>query len=410
MSTGTEQTTTLAEATNDISAPSAEGLIERLRDLQPMLRANSAQGEADRRVSEESFQALRAAGAFKVLTPKRYGGYELSMRKMLDVTSTVGEADGGTAWVVTLLTSCAWMVGGMGQQAQDDVWAENPDAVICGSVAPQKVTAVPVEGGSRISGRWPYASGSWHVDWALVGVPSFDEAGVPVDMRLALIPRSELELEETWFVAGMRSSGSNTLVAEDVFVPEYRFLSMGATGEGLHVLDHPEEVLYSTALGAPFALFMAGAQLGLGRAALEIVQRKAPQKGIAHTIYSRQADSVAFQLQLAQASMLIETAVLHAYAVADEIDGKAAAGERLDYLSRARIRAQVPWAIEHIVKGIDVLLYAHGAGSFAEVNPLQRIWRDSEVAARHAGVLPMVGYEMYGKAMLGIEARIAGLV
>lgn len=410
MSTGRAHMTTYPEATSDVSALSAEGLIERLRALQPLIRANSAQSETDRRVSDETFQALRAAGAFKVLVPKRYGGYELSMRKMLDVTSTVGEADGGTAWVVTLLTSCAWMVGGMGQQAQDDVWAENPDAVICGSVAPQQVSATPVEGGYRISGQWPYASGSWHVDWALVGVPFFDESGAPVDMRLALIPRSDLEYKETWFVAGMRSSGSNTLIAEDVFVPEYRFLSMGATGEGLHVLDHPEEVLYSTALGAPFALFMAGTQLGLGKAALEIVQRKAPTKGIAHTVYTKQVDSVAFQLQLAQAALLIETAVLHAYAVADEIDSKAIAGERLDYLSRARIRAQVPWAIEHIVKGIDALLYAHGAGSFAEVNPLQRIWRDSEVAARHAGVLPVVGYEMFGKAMLGVEARIAGLV
>src|ERR1700679_3025226 len=104
----------------------AEGLLDRIADLHDLLAKNAAQGEADRRVPQESIDALREAGAFKVATPRRYGGYETSMRTMLDVSAKVGEADGGTAWVVTLLNVCAWMVGLMPQQAQDDVWGDDP--------------------------------------------------------------------------------------------------------------------------------------------------------------------------------------------------------------------------------------------------------------------------------------------
>ena len=119
---------------------------------------------------------------------------------------------------------------------------------------------------------------------------------------------------------------------------------------------------------------------------------------------------MAFQLQLAEAAMLIDTAHLHAYRVADDIDQAAARGVYPDFLARARVRADTGWAVDHITKAIDILLSAHGAASFAEASPLQRIWRDSAVAARHAVVLPMVGYEVYGKALLGREDHITPLV
>jgi alkylation response protein AidB-like acyl-CoA dehydrogenase len=108
--------------------------------------------------------------------------------------------------------------------------------------------------------------------------------------------------------------------------------------------------------------------------------------------------------------MLIDTAHLHAYRAADDIDEAAARGTYPDYLTRARVRADTGWAVDHILKAINILLSAHGAGSFADSNPLQRIWRDSSVAARHAIVLPVVGYEVYGKALLGREDHITPLV
>lgn len=379
--------------------PSSDELLARIGDLNPLLAANAAKGEQDRRVVEESISALTDAGMFKVAQPKRYGGYETSIRTMLEVSAAVAEADGGTAWVVALSNVCAWMVGLFPEQAQDDIWKENPDAKVSGVLSPTAET-VKVDGGYRVTGRWYYNSGSWHADWAGLGIPITDDNGQPVDQGMALIPRSALDLEETWFVAGMKSSGSNCLIAQDVFVPEHRVVSVPAAIAGNYSTEHTEEALYRSALAPVLSLVLIGPQLGLGRKALELVKSKA-SKPISYTYYTAQSDSVAFQLQLAEAAMMIDSAYLHAFRAADDIDRAAAAGYYPDVLTRARVRADTGWVAQQITRAIELLLSAHGAGSFADVNPLQRIWRDSATAARHALVVPAVNLEVYGKAMLG---------
>jgi alkylation response protein AidB-like acyl-CoA dehydrogenase len=392
-----------------VTAPPAGGLLDRIAGLHDLVAKNAAQGEADRRVTQDSIDALRSAGAFRVATPRRYGGYETSMRTMLDVSAAVAEADGGTSWVVTLLNVCSWVTGLFPGQAQDDVFAGDPDALVSGVLAPT-AEAVRVDGGWRITGRWYYNSGSWHATWAVLGIPVTDEHGEVKDQGLALIPAADMTVEDTWFVAGMRSSGSNCLVASDVFVPEHRVMSVPAAIEGHYGTEHTGETFYRSALVPVLALVLVGPQLGMGRAALELVRSKAAKKPISYTFFEAQADSVAFQLQLAEAAMMIDTAHLHAYRAADDIDQAAARGDYPDYLIRARVRADTGYVAEKITRAIDILLSAHGAGSFADVNPLQRIWRDSATAARHAVVSPVVGYEIYGKALLGVEEKITPLV
>ena len=213
------------------AVPDAAELAARIKELQPLLREHAARGEQDRRVAEESMQALRDAGVLKIAQPKRYGGYETSMRTMLDVSAALAEADGGTAWVATLLNVCAWMTGTFPRQAQDDVWGEDPDALVSGVLAPTAETR-KVAGGHKVSGRWYYNSGSWHASWALLGIPLTDDSGEVVDQGLALIPRGDLDYEDTWFVAGMKSTGSNCLIARDVFVPDHRIVSVPPAIEG----------------------------------------------------------------------------------------------------------------------------------------------------------------------------------
>jgi alkylation response protein AidB-like acyl-CoA dehydrogenase len=137
---------------------------------------------------------------------------------------------------------------------------------------------------------------------------------------------------------------------------------------------------------------------------------KAAKKPISYTFFTAQTESVGFQLQIAEAARLIDTAHLHAYRAAADIDEAAARGVYPDFLTRARVRSDTGYVAECITKAIDILLFAHGAGSFADVNPLQRIWRDSATAARHAVVSPTVSYEVYGKALLGVEDSITPLV
>ena len=392
------------------ATPDAAELIARVKELHPLLSKNAAVGEQDRRVSEESINALTEAGIFRLTVPKRYGGYQTSMRTMLDVSAAVAEADGGTAWVVTLINVCNWMTGLFCSQAQDEVFGANPDARVSGVLTPTSQSR-KTEGGWRVSGKWYYNSGSWHSDWSALGIPITDDAGEVVDQALALIPRSQLQMEDIWFVAGMRSTGSNAVIAEDVMVPEHRILRVPDAIRGKYPSEHTaNEALYRSAFVPFVALVLAGPQLGMGRAALQYVTSKAAKKPIAYTFHDAQQDSVAFQLQVAEAARLIDTAQLHAYRAASDIDEAAARGDYPDLLTRARVRSDTGYIAECITRAIEILLFAHGAGSFADVNPLQRIWRDSATAARHAVVSPMVAYEVYGKALLGVENTLTSLV
>ncbi|MGL5860419.1 MAG: acyl-CoA dehydrogenase family protein, partial [Phycicoccus sp.] len=398
------------------SSPTATGpasrdeLVELARALAPLIARNAAEGEQERRVVEESVRALADAGLLKLTVPRRYGGHETSLETLIDVCAEIGTADGGTAWVVTLLNAGAWMTSLFPERAQDEVFGADPDAKVSGVVTPTS-TSVKVDGGYRVSGRWYWNSGSWHSDWAVLGIPFTDDEGAVVDHGIALVPRTELGFEETWFVAGMRSSGSNCLIAEDVVVPEHRTLSVSAAIEGTYPSEHLDsEPLYRSAFVSVLALTLVGPQLGLGRAALDLVRDKAATKPLSHTFFETQKDSTGFQLQLARAALMLDTAQLHARRAARDLDGAAARGEYPDHAARARVRADAGYVAEQVTAAIDILVSAHGAGTFAEANPLQRIWRDSATAARHAILNPMVAYEVYGKALVGSQEVVTPLV
>ena len=393
-----------------VTAPTVEELVARARALKPLLSKNGPLGETNRRVVEESIEAARQAGLFKVCTPKRYGGWEMNTRVMLDVSSAVAEADGGTAWVVNLNNICCWLASLFPVKAQDEIFGVDPDTLISGVLNPT-ATATKVDGGYRVTGQWHYNSGGWHSHWAVLGMPTVNDAGETNDQGLALFPMSDLEQVDTWFVAGTKSSGSISLKANGAFVPNHRVLSVPRAIEG----DYPtemrsQEAFYRSAFVPILAIILVGPILGLGRAALEFVRQKANSRTIAYTFFEKQSASVAFQLQVAEAAMMIDTAHFHAYRAADDIDGAAVRGVYPDMLTRARVRADTGYVVEKITQAIDKLLFAHGSAGFADVSPLQRIWRDAAVASRHAVVLPPIGYELLGKALLGVENNITPLI
>jgi alkylation response protein AidB-like acyl-CoA dehydrogenase len=362
-----------------------------------------------RRIPEESMRALAEAGLLRVTVPRRFGGYETDIRTKVDVAAAVSEADGSTGWIVTLINVCNWVTSLYCDRAQQDVFGADPNARACGVLTPS-VTARRVDGGLVVNGRWAYASGCLHADWAILGVPVVDGQGEQTDEGMALVPLRELAIEDTWFVAGMRGTGSNTLVGEDVFVPEHRLMSASRAVQGDYPTEHKDEALYRSAFVPVLAVVLAAPQLGMARAALSHVLEKAPRRQVMYTVFQRQSDSTAFQMAVGDAAMMIDTAHLHVYRAAADIDGAAACGEKLDYLTRARIRADTAWAIRKAREAIDLLVSAHGSASFAESSPLQRIWRDSNTAGRHAVVLPLVNQELYGKALLGIEDNITPLI
>jgi 3-hydroxy-9,10-secoandrosta-1,3,5(10)-triene-9,17-dione monooxygenase len=391
-------------------APTVDELVARATALRPLLEANAEETERQRRVAEENIDAIRAAGLCRLFTPRRFGGYEVTVREMLMVIRELGIGCGSTAWAMSLINVCSWMTGLFPEQAQQEVWGEDPDrGWVAGSLSPIG-KARKVDGGVVVEGRWAWASGSLHAQWGALGVTVVDDAGEILDFGLSLIPMSELSIEDTWFVAGMRGTGSNTIVADGVFVPDHRLLSYGGALHGVYPTEHKDEALYRSAFVPVTVLILLGSQLGLAAAALELVTEKAPTRDVMHTHLGRQSGSVGFQLQLAEAAITIEGAHLHAYRAADDIDRAAASGEHPDFLARARMRMDSSQSAKLCREAIDILASAHGASSFAEANKLQRLVRDVHVASRHAITGWAVNLEIYGKALLGVEPNITELI
>jgi alkylation response protein AidB-like acyl-CoA dehydrogenase len=391
-----------------MTEPTPAELVARARALQPLLREHAAKTDADRRVPAECIDALGEAGLFKASVPKRYGGYASTLRTMIDVSAAVAEGDGSAGWVVALVNVCNWLAALFPEQAQQEVFADGA-ARVTGVLTPSS-TARKVDDGWQVSGRWYFNSGSWWSTWAVLGVPLTDSDGAVVDQGLILVPAADLVIEDVWYVTGMRGTASNCLVATDVFVPGHRVMSVPAAIEGSYPTPFTDEPLFRSAFVPLLTLVLAGPQLGLGRAALDLVVDGAAKKPISYTFFETQAESTAFQLQMADAATKIDVAALLVDRAAADIDDAAARGEYLDYKNRARVRADTGYAVQSVVEALTILMNAHGAGGFAEKSPLQRIWRDSNVAARHAVISPTVGYEVYGKALLGVEEKITPLV
>jgi alkylation response protein AidB-like acyl-CoA dehydrogenase len=393
------------------TAVTRDELIRRAVDLQPLLARNAARTEADRRVPDENIEAIREAGLFRLMVPKRLGGHETTIRTKLEVSAALAEACGSTAWVTALTNVCAWVVGTMSDRMQQDIFGADPDARVAGVLAPSP-DVEKVDGGYIVSGRWPWSSGSLHASWGLGGVVQVGPDGVPIDIGTVLMPMSDLTIEDTWFVAGMKGTGSNTVVADRVFVPDHRYASVPAAINGVYATEHTDEALYRSALIPVLALILIGPLLGLGRAALKIAIEKAPKRAVSYTRLATQRESTGFQMKIAEAAMTLDDAILHAHRAADDIDGWAASGEYMDYLTRARVRADTGWTSKRVREAISLILDAHGASGFADASPMQRIWRDANTGGRHAIVNGLVNEELFGKALLGIgpEGQVTDLV
>ena len=384
-------------------------LVGRARELVPLLAKNAAKTEADRRVVEENITAIKDAGLFRIMQPRRLGGLETDMRTKLEVSRELARGCGSTSWVTTLLNVCSWFVGTASDEQQRDVWGGDPDARVAGVLAPSAVSRY-AEGGQIVTGKWPWASGCLHAQWGLVGLPVMDKNGAPIDQGLAVVPMKDLKIEDTWFVAGMRGTGSNTLVAEEVFIPNHRILSIPKAIGLEHGTPFSEEALYRSAFVPVAVLVLAGPQLGLAAAALEYTLSMAGKRGVSYTVYDKQMNAPTVQLNVAEAAAMIDTAHLHAYRAAADIDEAARSGRKMTYTERARVRMDTGWSVKHAREAIRHLVTAHGAGSFADSSPMQRLWRDSEVASRHAVINPDISAEVYGRALLGIHEGVTPLV
>jgi 3-hydroxy-9,10-secoandrosta-1,3,5(10)-triene-9,17-dione monooxygenase len=396
-------------ATNSGPVPSMSELVERAASIRSLLEGNADETDRLSRLPDAIVQSLKETGLCRLMVPKRFGGYETDIRTYIAVMAELGRGCGSTSWVASLINVCAWLAALFPERAQQDLWGGGTEAWASGSLAPHG-EAKAVEGGWRVNGKWPWASGCLHAQWAACGIHMKNDRGEMANLGLSLMPVGDLTIDDTWFMAGMKGTGSNTIIAKDVFVPEHRFLPYPPAFGGLYRTEHTDETVYRSAFVPVTVLILIGSQLGIARAALDLVTAKASTRGVTHTDYKKQTDSIGFQIQLAEAAMKIDTGWLHAFRAADDIDAAARGGTYPDITARARLRTDTAMTAKCCREAVDLLVSAHGTTSLADWNRMQRLWRDVHVASHHAITEWQVNLEIYGKALLGIEPNITPLI
>ncbi len=212
-----------ASAQSDAAVPSPEELVARARAMVPTLKERARRCVAERDVPAETMAELHAAGFFRILQPRRWGGYEMHPNVFYDVQKTLAEGCMSTGWMYGVVGCHPYEIALYHEQAQAEVWGEDTATLASSSYQPVgKVT--PVEGGFRLSGRWGFSTGSIHCQWVILGalVPPSEPGGAP-DMRAFLLPRSDYTIDtDAWHVFGLQGTGSHDVIVDDVFVPEYR--------------------------------------------------------------------------------------------------------------------------------------------------------------------------------------------
>jgi 3-hydroxy-9,10-secoandrosta-1,3,5(10)-triene-9,17-dione monooxygenase len=369
-------------------------LVARAAALRPLLSEHAARTESERQVVPEVMRALEDAGLFEVIVPKRVGGLGASMATQLCVASELGQACASTAWVQSLLNITTWAA--TQATAARELFDRTARPRVCGVLIPSGL-ATPVDGGYRVSGKWGFASGSFYANWFTGGVEVVDQAGRVTAIGMILVPRSDFTIEDTWFVAGMNGTASNTVGLEDVFVPADHLTPLG---EEASRGGDPADLW---PLGSALSVVLTGPLLGAAQACADMVTDKAPKRALSYTSYTATTQSMVALAEIARARLDIDTAWMHALGAASYIDAVGSGASR-DPLEEARLRGQCGYLLAVLRQGVDTLLNVGGAGSFASANVLQRHWRDLNVGSRHAFLATNISLETYGRALYGFDA------
>lgn len=378
-----------------------EELLERVAELEPMIRDAADEAEARRRLPDEVAEALVEAGCCRLFRPRAWGGLELDPGSAFRVIEELSRIDSAAGWNVTQANAMepmgAWLPDGAGETIFD-----SPDTVLGGSFFPPR-RAVQVEGGYRLSGRCPFNSNSHAVTWICGlahvyqdGEPRVDPEGHPVTL-LTFFPRDEAEIVDHWDTLGMRGTGSHDIVVDDVFVPAGRAVEFGPLGEPSAAHDGPlHRLTMWHSIGCD-----AVPALGIAQAAIDDFVELAAKKTPSYTATALRERPVV-QLRLAKAEATLEAARAYFYAAFEDAWQSALAGRRLEMADKARLQSACSYAPLAAAEAVDLIHSLIGSSGIRNERPFPRHFRDIHTLTQHAFVSE-ARFSAVGQVALGLE-------
>jgi alkylation response protein AidB-like acyl-CoA dehydrogenase len=338
------------------------------------------------------FQEMKSMGFFRMLVPKSYGGEGLGLVETMEILETLAAADGSTAWTTMIGVETPEIMSLLPRHTFEALYANGPDVTAGGAFAGQGEARV-VEGGYRVSGRWPFVSGCQNWDYIFVNCAVFEEGkplqSGPEGARAMLFRADQVEIEDTWHVLGLQGTGSHHIVVKDLFVPEDHTFNIQFGRPSI-----PEIFRYPFIL---WAFHIASIALGVAQGAmndvLEFVQTK-QRKSMRTTL----AKTPLVQYRLGYAETVLRAARGFLYSEAKRIlNGE----EELDYISTvANVYANNAWVAQTCAAVVNTCFTLSGASSVYNGSPLQRRLRDIHTITQHAS-LNDNSVTRYGAMLLG---------
>lgn len=381
----------------------AAELIARAEALLPALAARAAAANAARRVPDETIADFKRSGLLRLLQPKAFGGLERDYVDFIDVIRTLTRGCASSAWVYGVLTEHSWVVASFPEAAQREAWGADPTAVSCASFVPTG-SGERVAGGVRLTGRWPFASGCDHAQWAILGA-LVGEADGKRSVQDCLVPLGALAVDDDWHVLGLAATGSKTLVADGVFVPEHRIVRHEdlAAGRAPGRAVHPAMVLCRMPRSFIASLTLVAVLLGLAESAVDAFAEYTAKRNAGGR---RAAESEIVQLALAEAAAEADAARLLARSIAVDNTALVAAGGSVSTERLLTARRDIAFAVKLARQAIDRLYAQTGAHAIYDGAPLQLIFRDAHAASAHLFLKWEIGALPYGKLRLGLPAEL----
>ncbi|MGB0921326.1 MAG: acyl-CoA dehydrogenase family protein [Alphaproteobacteria bacterium] len=372
-------------------------LLKNIEELSPLIRERAFAAEQARRPDDDVIAALCEIGLFRHFVPKRFGGHEGTAQDFAKITQALSAHDASHGWVASFYMEHNWMVSLFPLQAQEEAFAARGFTTAPACVAPTG-NAELVGGGYRINGQWAFGTGICHADWVLLACPAPD-----LGMGFFLLPVTEIEMLDTWHMAGMAATGSNDIKVENVFVPKHRAISLVDMAEG----RAPGAALYDGAMYripmAPFLASVVGAvAAGAAQGAVHIYQKRLEER-LMFGSGEKQVDRPLARARLARADADARLAALAVSDVIDQLVTSAENGTAKDLNIRAAMRIQTMRAVEIARSAVQELAAGSGATAQQTHHPLQRALRDVTVLSAHAVVEPDTITELHGRMKLGMD-------
>jgi 3-hydroxy-9,10-secoandrosta-1,3,5(10)-triene-9,17-dione monooxygenase len=384
--------------------PTADELVARAKALAPKLRERAVRTERDRSIPRESVEEYIASGLIHALQPKRWGGYEHDHEAAFDIAIELGKSTcASSAWVLNYFADHACILAHFPEEAQHDVWSKNRAACIATSAAPTGKVSV-ASGGYRLNGRWSWCSGLVHCQWIMIGGLIFREGEDHPDMRLFLVPVSEVKQDDTWYCAGLSGTGSITAVLDNVFVPEHRTVTFStlrdACSPGSKTNTNP---IYRTPFIAVHTYALLGPALGSARGGYADFVEWTRQRYLTYTQINI-AQHVPVQLKVAEIGAQIDAAEL--------LTRRSLTTARKDYTgmtleTRTLLRRDMTYAMRMLRDAMDSLIKISGSSGLMANNSAQRCWRDVHAISSHVVMNWDVPAENFGRTEFGLGVNPA---